>query len=458
MQALLEAITADLGAGAVLTGDAVTERSAGIWRSDGLVAGAIVRPRNTDEVAAVLAHCHAAGQGVVVHGGLTGLVHGADASAEELVLSTERMTAIEDIDPVQRTARVQAGVPLQVLQEAVAEHDLIFPLDLGARGSCRIGGNLATNAGGNRVVRYGMTRENTLGVEAVLADGTVVPALNAMIKNNSGFDLKHLFIGTEGTLGVVTRAVLRLREAPLSRVSALLAVPDFAALTALLKRLDSGLGGGLSAFEVMWKDFYDVVSRPPHRSQPPLAVDAPFYVLCEAMGGDPEGDAARFERVLAAALDAGCAVDAVLADSDARQADLWRMRDSVDALFEFGPYQIFDVSLPIPAMDRYVEDVRRGVEAIADGARLFTFGHLGDGNLHFCAAPGSADAATVAAVEEAVYGPLAALGGGVSAEHGIGLEKKAWLARTRSEAELGVMRTLRAALDPKGILNPGKVL
>lgn len=458
MDDLIQRLEALLGPGGVLTGDDVTSRSAGIWREDALVARAIVRPRDTEQVAAVLTLCHERGQALVTHGGLTGLVHGADAGREELVLSTERMTAIEAIDPVDRTALVQAGVPLQVLQDAVAEHDLIFPLDLGARGSCRIGGNLATNAGGNRVVRFGMTRENTLGVEAVLADGTVIPALNRMVKNNSGFDLKHWFIGTEGTLGVITRAVLRLREAPRSRCSALLALDSFDAVTRLLKHLDAGLGGTLSAFEVMWREFYEVVARPPVRASAPLPVTHPFYVLCETMGGDPEADAARFEHVLAAALEAGIAADAVVADSEARQADLWQLRDSVEALFAFGPSQIFDVSLPVSAMADYVARVEQGIAAVSPDARLFTFGHLGDGNLHFLAAPGADDAATVEAVERAVYEPLAAIGGGISAEHGIGLEKKRWLDLSRSPEEIELMRRMRAALDPKGILNPGKVV
>ena len=458
MDDLIQRLEGLLGAGGVLTGADVAARTAGIWRSDPLVAGAIVRPRDTEQVAAVLALCHERGRAVVTQGGLTGLVHGADAGREELILSTERMTAIEAVDPVDRTATVQAGVPLQTLQDAVAEHDLVFPLDLGARGSCSLGGNLATNAGGNRVVRFGMTRENTLGVEAVLADGTVIPAMNRMVKNNSGFDLKHWFIGTEGTLGVITRAVLRLREAPRSRTSALLALDSFDAVTRLLKHLDANLGGALSAFEVMWREFSDVVARPPVRTNAPLPPGHAFYVLCEAMGGDPEADAARFERVLGDALEAGTAVDAVLAETEARQRDLWLLRDSVDALFRFGPHQIFDVSLPVSAMASYVARVEQGIAAISPSARLFTFGHLGDGNLHFLAAPGADDAATVEAVERAVYEPLAALGGGISAEHGIGLEKKRWLSVSRSAEEIELMRRMRAALDPKGILNPGKVI
>ena len=275
-QALLEALEAELGIGAVLTGEAVSERAQGIWRPAPLEALAIVRPKDTREVSFVLKACFEAGQSVIPQGGLTGLVHGADTGPEDLILSLERMNAIEEIDQAGRTVRVQAGVPLQTLQETVAEQGLSFPLDLGARGSCFLGGNLSTNAGGNRVLRYGMARENTLGVEAVLADGTVIDSLYGMVKNNAGFDLKQLFIGSEGTLGIITRAVLRLREAPGSRLSMLLALPDFPSVTELLRHLDRGLGGQLSAFEVMWPEFYHAVATAPRCPAPPLPLGSPF--------------------------------------------------------------------------------------------------------------------------------------------------------------------------------------
>lgn len=227
------------------------------------------------------------GQSVIPQRGLTGLVHGADTGPEDLILSLERMIAIEEIDQAGRTVRVQAGVPLQTLQEAVAEQGFSFPVDLGAWGSCFLGGNLSTNAGGNRVLRYGMARENTLGVEAVLADGTVIDSLYGMVKNNAGFDLKQLFIGSEGMLGIITRAVLRLREAPGSQLSMLLALPDFPSVTALLRRLDRGLGGQLSAFEVMWPEFYEAMA-----TAPGAAPAARFPLLCSCrnvgFGSRPE--------------------------------------------------------------------------------------------------------------------------------------------------------------------------
>ncbi len=275
-----------LGADGVLTGDAVHSRQAGVWRKDTIRANVLVRPRTTEEVSRILAICNARGQSVVAHGGLTGLVKSAITEPDDVVLSLERMNRIEEINTVDRTMVVQSGVILQTLQEAAEEHNLMFPLDLGARGSCTIGGNISTNAGGNRVIRYGMTRDMVLGLEAVLADGTVVSSMNRMIKNNAGYDLKQLFIGTEGSLGVVTRAVLRLREKPTTLPTLLVAVDEFSKLHKFLKHVDAALGGSLSAFEVMWNNFYRLVTTSPANNQAPIPADYPYYVLVEAMGSD----------------------------------------------------------------------------------------------------------------------------------------------------------------------------
>lgn len=455
---LLERCAELLGEGGVLTGDAVRARAAGVWTRRPVEAAAILRPRATAEVAAVLRLCDAARQPVVTHGGLTGLVQGALASRGDLVLSLERMNTVEVVDVQGRTATVQAGVPLQALQQAAADADLFFPVDLGARGTCTVGGTVATNAGGNRVLRWGMTRENVLGLEVVLADGRVLSSLGGMIKNNAGYDLKHWFIGSEGTLGVVTRATLRLREAPRSRCTALAACAEFDAVLAFLKHVDAGLGGTLSAFEVLWRNFYEVVTTPPARQRSPLDTQAPFYVLFEAMGGDPGGDAARFEAVLAEAFDRGLVLDAVLAGSDAQRAGLWALRDDVAQCMRFGPTFTFDVSLPLPLMPAYVQEVAGRLRDRFPEVRDFTFGHVADGNLHFVIHVGSGDEGTRAAVEACVYEPLRERGGSVSAEHGIGLEKRAWLPLARSPEEIEVMRAVKGALDPHGILNPGKVL
>lgn len=448
--ALLEA----LGADCVLLDDDVTSRSAGIWRTDAVQARVLVRPRTTAQVSQALAVCHAHQQPVVAHGGLTGLVQSAMTDADTVVLSLERMQEIEAINPLERTVVVQSGAILQTLQETIAEHGLMFPLDLGARGSCTIGGNISTNAGGNRVIRYGMTRDMVLGLEAVLADGTVVSSMNQMIKNNAGYDLKQLFIGSEGTLGVVTRAVLRCREILESQPTVLVAVSSFTNLMRLLKHMDGGLRGCLSAFEVMWNNFYTLVSTPPATNQAPLPRDYPYYVLIEAMGADDS----LVEEVLSAALQEELIADAVIARSEAQRQQIWALRDDVEQAFQFAPVFVFDVSLRIGFMEEYVNEVNAKLEASFDQVRNFTLGHMGDGNLHFVVSVGDGSDAARAGVERCVYEPLGAIEGSVSAEHGIGLEKKPYLHICRTPAEISLMRTLKKALDPQGILNPGKII
>ena len=456
MDDLLATLADVVGDGGMLTGTDVSSRASGIWRSQGIEAKAILRPRSTGEVSRILAICNAAGQPLVAQGGLTGLVEGHITEAREIVLSLERMNAIEEVNPVERTMTVQAGVVLEAVHDAAEEHGLMYPLDIGGRGSCTLGGNIATNAGGNRVIRYGMTRDMVLGVEAVLADGTVVSSMNRMIKNNAGYDLKQLFIGTEGSLGIVTQAVLRLREKPRSQETMFVAVSDFDRVTALLKAMDAGLGGTLSAFEVLWSNFYRLVTTPPATQRPPLPQHYPFYVLIEAMGGDPRSDHARIEQVFAEAHESGLIEDAVIATSEAQRQELWAMRDDVEQVHQYKPVFIFDVSLRVSDMETYVADVNRGLEATFGEYTNFVFGHIGDGNIHFAVAAGEDDGAQDG-VKQAVYQPLASIGGSVSAEHGVGLDKKKYLGLSRNDEEIALMRTLKQALDPNGILNPGKI-
>lgn len=459
MDRLLERLSEILGPGGILTGEAIAGRAAGPWPSSGTIAArAILRPRETAQVAAAMRLCNEAGQKVIAFGGLTGLVHGAAAGPEDLLLSLELMNRIEEIDPVGRTMQVQAGCILQNLQEAAEREGLMFPLDLGARGSCTIGGNVSTNAGGNRVIRFGMTRELVLGLEVVLADGTVISSMNRMIKNNAGFDLKQLFIGSEGVLGIVTRLVLRLREAPASQNTAFVALADFQSVTSFLKHMDRRLGGTLSAFEVLWQDVYDLLTTPPAKSRPPLARGAPFYALVESLGGDQESDQARFGQALEQALEAEIVLDAVVARNLAERNAMWAIRDDVGQFHRHAPVLGFDVSLPIRDMEMYGRALAEAVRARWKDGRTWIFGHLGDGNLHVVVGVGTADEETKNTIESIVYTPLARLGGSVSAEHGIGLDKKAHLGLSRSEAEIALMRRLKRLLDPRNILNPGKVI
>ena len=306
MTDLIDQLVALLGENGVFHGERLKERhfpSTPPFAVTGVEPLALVRPASTEDVSAILKICHAEGRAVVPHGGLTGLVDGTTSNNTEVAITLERMNKIEEIDAESRTMIVQAGVPLQEVQEQAESLGLFFPLDLGARGTATIGGNVSTNAGGNRVIRYGMMRDQVLGMEVVLADGTIISSMNKIIKNNTGYDLKQLFVGAEGTLGIVTRLVLRLRPMPVSQDMAFIGVNNFSQVTAFLNYVDSALGGTLSAFEVLWKDYYRLVTSPPAEASPPIGHGYNYYILLEAMGGDPKADANKFVEVLSKSLE-----------------------------------------------------------------------------------------------------------------------------------------------------------
>ncbi|MBT8107047.1 MAG: FAD-binding oxidoreductase [Gammaproteobacteria bacterium] len=440
-----------------VAGDDLAGREPGLF-VDEFLADAVLRPTSTGQVAAILRYCNEQRIAVVPQGGMTGLVRGTQTGRGNIVLSLERMNEIEYIDPVSRTARVQAGAVLQKLQEKVAAHDLDFPLDLGARGSCQVGGNAATNAGGLRVVRYGMMRELVLGLEAVLADGTVVSSMNEMMKNNTGYDLKQLFIGSEGTLGVITKLVLRLYEAPKSRNTALAALASFEQVTALLKHVDRCLAGQMSSFEVMWDSWYSFITA--KLGNHPLEPGYPYYAIFESLGGDPVRDQDLFQAMLESAAQEGLLEDAVVATSEKDARRLWEVREHVDPVLSRLTFA-YDVSLPIRHMEGYIRGIEDDMRRQLPGSVTVCFGHLADGNLHFLVLhdgePGDDIAEAHAISDAVVYGPLANLGGSVSAEHGIGLEKKAFLHVSRDSLEIDVMKRLKHVLDPNDILNPGKI-
>lgn len=455
--ALITQLQTRLGAKGLLTGTAVQERLAGIWQQESIHAMAIARPKTTEDVAAIMKACHNTHQPVVIHGGLTGLVDGARSTHRDLVISLERMNTIEPVDETGRTLTAQSGAILQTLQDTAEQAGLILPLDLGARGSCTIGGNLATNAGGNKVIRYGMTRNLVLGLEAVLADGTVISSMNCMLKNNAGYDLKQLFIGSEGTLGIITRVVLRLQEKPQALNTALVACDQFEKLFKFLRFIDAASGSNLHAFEVMWNNFYTLVTTPPARSLPALSQHYPYYALIETTANGAEDANKHIQYQLAEAFEQNLICDAVIAKSEAERKALWGIRDDVEQLQRLKPILTFDVSLPLSEMPDYIHHLQDTLYTKRPNAQCFIFGHLGDGNLHIIIAPGDDNAYTRQEIETLVYNPLAALHGSISAEHGIGLEKKPYLSRCRSTSEIELMRTLKKALDPKNILNPGKI-
>lgn len=418
---------------------------------------ALTYPRRTQEVAAILGYCNQHRIAVQPQGGMTGLSGGAVPVGPCVVLSLERMRAIREIDAAAGTITVEAGVPLQAVQQAADAAQLFFPLDLGGRGSCQIGGNISTNAGGNRVLRFGMARDLALGIEAVLADGSIIDALRKVIKNNTGYDVRQLFIGSEGTLGVVTAAVLRLFPKPRSVCTGLCAVQDYAAVLALLARARAGFASQLTAFEVMWPDFYRVATLALGR-RPPLPAGHGAYVLIETMGTEPLADQERFESVIAQAMDAAVVEDAVIAKSQREAGELWSVRDSPGEWQSAGhwPQLGFDVSVPTGEIGELVSEIRAGVAARWPALSGLYFGHVADGNLHVSIHQAS-DSVDALEIEREVYRSVARRRGSISAEHGIGSLKREFLPLSRSPAEIALMRSLKQAMDPNGILNPGKV-
>mgnify|MGYP005844119167 CR=1 FL=1 len=416
----------------------------------------VVRPASTDEVARCVAACAKAGAGIVPQGGNTGLAGGAtpDASGTQVIIALDRMTAIRRIDPIGMTVEVEAGAILQTVKDVAATENRLLPISLAAEGSARIGGLIATNAGGVDVLRYGMTRALVLGLEVVLPDGQVLSRLRHLRKDNAGYDLKQLFIGTEGSLGIVTAAVLRL--VPLSRhpATALIAVPDIAAAVRLYERAQSEIGEALSAFELISGDCLALVAR--HMGQDAPFSGAEWYLLIEA-GSSLPGLRAAAEALLKTAFEEGWATDGVLAESEAQADGLWQLRESLtEAEGKAGGAIKHDISVPIPGIDAFLAEADDMLRNTAPDAKLNVFGHLGDGNLHYNVMNvAKADAPTVNA---AVHDVVAAHHGSISAEHGLGQYRVAEWVRLASPAERDLTQRIKHAVDPQGLMNPGKVV
>jgi FAD/FMN-containing dehydrogenase len=445
-----------VGESNVLTGANVTSRQVDFFSDEMCQGLAIVRPSSTEELSRVMALCHQHRQKVVTIGGQTGMVKGGRAAADELFVSLERMNRIVELDSQSRTLTVEAGITMQAVQEAAAEAGFFYPVDLGARGSATIGGNIATNAGGNRVIRFGMTRDQVLGLEVVLADGSILSNLGKLLKNNTGYDLKQLFVGSEGTLGIVTKAVLRLRPEVKQSNVALLAVPEFSLLPKILQRIDQELDGGLCAFEVMWRDFFDcIVAAYPDKTLP-LPAGSAFYVLVEQLSAD---DGEKLQQVLMGLYDDGMVDDIALAQSERQRQSIWEIRDDVETISEqLGGVGIgYDVSLPIAEMDNYINTLKQNLTAADANSRCVAFGHMGDSNLHLAIAYKGNSESDKLEIDQLVYGPLKAIQGSVSAEHGIGLSKKDYLPMCRSNLEIDMMRGIKQVFDPLCLLNPGKI-
>ncbi len=467
-EAFIKQVAAVLGAAGIVRDPELLDAYLSDWRNAYRgEAALVVRPASTEEVAAVVRLCHQHQVALVPQGGNTGLCGGSipDASGTQVVLSLTRMTRIREIDPANETITVEAGVILRNLQEAAAEAGRLFPLSLGAEGSCTLGGNLATNAGGTAVLRYGNMRDLTLGLEVVLPDGRIWNGLRGLRKDNTGYDLKHLFIGSEGTLGVITAAVLKLYPAVRCVTTAWVALPSVQAAVELIGLIRGLCGDRLTGFELMSRQSVEFVLRHVAGCSDPFAEAHPWYVLIEL--SDTQSDAPLndlLEAGIGEALEREWVADAVLASSEAQVAALWAMREGIsEAQNHEGPSLKHDISVPVSCIPEFIETTDRRLLERFPGVRIVCYGHVGDGNLHYnISKPVGTDDEVFKAQQEAVmeliYDATTGLQGSISAEHGLGQAKRAAARHYKNPLELELMRAVKMTFDSKGIMNPGKVL
>lgn len=442
------------------------------WR--GLLVGqaaVVVRPANTEEVSKVVRLCYDNGIAIVPQGGNTGLMGGATPwpAHRGILLSLGRMNRVLNVDPVGYSMTAEAGCILQILQETAAKHDRLFPLSLGAQGSCVIGGNLSTNAGGVQVLRYGNARNLVLGLEVVLPNGDVWDGLRSLKKDNTGYDLKHLFMGAEGTLGIITKAVLKLWPAPKDVCTAWLAIRDPQAAIEILSEAHAASEDNVGSCELMSRMAIDIVLRHIPGTQDPLKLDRPWFLLLEWSSSRPRADGSagmleKMEQFLAEQMEAGRVLDAVIAQTETQSRNMWRIRESVaEASRAEGAGLSYDISVAVSKIPEFLDKGTQAVLEILPTIRPYPLGHIGDGNVHFSfQSPKDMDRETFdrysPAITRVVNDLITSMAGSISAEHGIGVDKLDELARYRSRIELDTMRTIKRALDPKNIMNPGKVL
>jgi len=440
----------------LIFGDAIGERYAVDWSAENPCLPALVlRASSVDDVAALLSYCCDQKLPVVTQGGMTGLSGGATPQPGEIALSLENLSAVTEVDRQAMTISALAGTPLQRLQQAAEEVDLRIPLDLGSRGSCTIGGNVATNSGGNQVLCYGMARSLVLGLEVVLADGRIIRSMKKMIKNNAGYDLKQLFIGSEGTLGVVTEVLLQLSPQAEYKHTALCAFDDFSALVDFLRRMQSRFSR-VTAFEVMWRDYLDMVLTFNPRLREPFDRAYPLLALIEIESGETESTA-RFESCLADDMAAGMLCDVLIAQSSSDASAFWSLREGVSEILARAPLRAnFDVGIAIGSMAEFIDEVGSCLQRTFDNLTFCVFGHIADGNLHLLCWTDNAD--DVDQIYRIVYRLVSQFDGSITAEHGVGALKRDYLSDCRSENEIDLMRILKQSLDPHGILNSGRVI
>ena len=458
-QNFIKSLTRIVGESNILHSGAEKERFTHIWKTDiPLEAKAVIFPSSTEEVSEIMKYCYSIKQEVIVHGGLTNLVGGTETESNQLVISLDKMNLIEEVDPQSKTITAQAGTILENMIDAAKEKNLLLPMSFGAKGSAHIGGVVSTNAGGLRVFRYGMTRQMVLGLEAVLPDGTIISSLKKIIKDNSGYDLKQLFIGSEGTLGIVTKVILRLSEAPTSRSSAIVGIDSYEQVIDLLKYLEKNLAGTLSGFELMWKNTYAAMTGDQSHLTAPISTEYNYYVFVESLGSQPKQDYERLENLIGNSLEMELIQDGVMMQSERELNSIWQIREDVSILAAQANFdQHFDISIPIPLIGELVDQAVKELNKLPFVERIFTFGHVADGNIHFIIGKKENNPKIIEAINQVIYRPLKEVGGSVSAEHGIGIHKKAYLATSRSKEEIDMMKTLKLTFDPLNILNPGRI-
>ena len=431
-----------------------------IWKTDEpLQCKGVCFPKTTQEVSTIMKWCHKNQQEVVVHGGLTNLVGGTQTQVDQLVVSLEKMNRVDAVDPNNRTIAAEAGAILENVLQAAEKQDLFLPLSFGARGSAQVGGVISTNAGGLRVFRYGMTRNWVLGLEVVLPDGTIIENLKTLRKDNSGIDLKQLFIGAEGILGIVTKAVFRLIEKPQTRHSAILTTNDYSKLLQTLRYFDQTLGTRLTGFELLWDNTFHTMTAEDTHYQSPLQTVENYVVFVEVLGKESSRDIQDLQDACAHGFDQNWIADASFFDTAATQDECWKIREDVAAPEARAPHnQHFDISIPIDQIGTIIKQIIQQLKSLDGVLDVFPFGHVADGNMHLIVGKENDSLKLTQQINEIVYQPLAAVKGSISAEHGIGLDKKSYLHLSRTQDEIHMMKGLKRLFDPKNILNPSRIV
>ena len=444
----------------ILLGEDLKSRFYHIWKTDiSLESLCLLLPRSSEEVSAVVKICNDNNQEIVIHGGLTNLVGSTISTKTQVVVSLEKMNKIIEIDEKGKTITCESGVIIEDIINVVKDKDLLLPLNFGARGSAQIGGAVSTNAGGLRVFKYGMTRNLVLGIEAVLPDGTVISSLKKLMKDNSGYDLKQLFIGSEGTLGIVTKVVLRLYRLPKTRFTSLAVTNNYQNVLNLLKIMEDRISSNLTGYELLWNDTYKQMVGDKTLYNKYLPDNYKYYVFIEYMGGDFENDYNLFESIILDCINKGVIDDAVIGKDDKEQVNIWGIREDVAVLADERKFdQQFDISIPVPLIGEIIDKISKELKDCEGVKTIFPFGHVADGNIHFIIGKDSDDNDLKSQINDIIYNNTQQVNGSISAEHGIGLDKKKYLIKSRSEDEIELMRLLKKSIDPKNILNPGRVI